>query len=99
VSGVGRYSLNVINEGACAFGADAVDKVECPPGWRLPGGNPSRFSGVIVLVNDGIGPLKLALRLTNFLSECVGCRLMLSSPKVWESLGLRHFALFRGASW
>jgi hypothetical protein len=22
---------------------------------------------------------------------------MLSSPKVWESLGLRHFALFRGA--
>jgi len=68
-----------------AFGADAVDKVECPPGWRLPGGNPSRFSGVIVLVNDGIGLLKLALRLTNFLSESVGRRLMLSSPKVWEN--------------
>jgi len=33
------------------------------------------------------------LRLANFLSECVSRRLMLSSPKVWESLGLRHFAL------
>jgi len=28
------------------------------------------FSGVIVLVNDDIGPARLSLRLTNFLSEC-----------------------------
>ena len=28
---------------------------------------------------------RLALRLTNFLSESVGRRLMLSSPKVWEN--------------
>jgi len=32
------------------------------------------------------------LRLTNFLSECVGRGLMLSSPKVWGSLGLRHWS-------
>jgi len=33
----------------------------------------------------------LALRLTPFLSQCVGRNLMLSSPKVWESLGLRLY--------
>jgi hypothetical protein len=39
------------------FSSDAGDKVEFPRGWRVPGGKPSRFSGVIVLVNDGIGLL------------------------------------------
>ena len=45
VSRVRRYPLNVINEGAYAFSADADDKVESPRGWRVPGGKPSRFSG------------------------------------------------------
>ena len=43
VSRVGGYPSNVIKWRCCAFGADAVDKVECPPGWRVAGGNPSRF--------------------------------------------------------
>jgi|SRR6516225_7543261 hypothetical protein len=55
-------------------------------------------SGLGFAVREGL-LARLALRLTNFLSECVVRRLTLSSQKVWESLGLRHFAVFRGAPW